>query len=318
MNNLPDFGAIIMERAAARIKVYPHASNRASEVGHECERFLVLSRTSWQEKKPINPTLQRIFDLGNLIEYGVLKDLADAGITFIEQQRSFQDKGLQLTGHIDGKVMVENATFPAEVKGLAHNTWQTFPDFAVWTPESQGWRDMINHNRPWIRKYPGQLTMYMYLDNKEYGVFLLFSKQTFEPKCIWIELDYEYAESLVQKLERVNAHIEADTLPEQINDAEMCIDCDFFHICLPEIRRTALDFSDDPELEQMIARWQELAPMKSEYEAIDKKLKKRLEGCEKAVIGDYLITGKLVERKGYAVEPSSYWQKKIARLSSEA
>ena len=35
---------------------------------------------------------------------------------------------------------------------------------------------------------------------------------------------------------------------------------------------------------------------------------------EKVLIGKYLVTGKLVEKKGYQVKPSSYWSHKILKI----
>ncbi len=309
---LPDLGKAIMEQAEKRIKISPQNNNRASQAGAECERSLVLSRTRPLDRKPHDPTLQRIFDLGNLIEYGALRDLGEAGITVVNQQRFFDDKRLQTTGHIDGDVMVERPDgkhigYPLEIKGLVHHTWLALNEFS----------DFLTHRSPWIRKYPAQLTLYMYLEGKEWGCFLLFSKQTFEPKCIWIPLDYDYAESLLQKLERVNKHVADGTLPEQIDDAEMCAACDFFNVCLPEIKRDAITIDDDPELAEMIERWYALKPSKSEYDKLDKLLKKTIAEHEKALVGDFLITGKWVDRKGYVVEDSRYWKSKIVPLAGE-
>jgi len=50
-----------------------------------------------------------------------------------------------------------------------------------------------------------------------------------------LELDYEYAESLLQRAERINAHVESGTLPERIPfDEEVCPRCPFYHLCLPD------------------------------------------------------------------------------------
>lgn len=45
------------------------------------------------------------------------------------------------------------------------------------------------------------------------GAFYIKDKLTFAPKVIWVELDYDYAEALCQKLERVNAHVKAGISP---------------------------------------------------------------------------------------------------------
>jgi len=82
----------IIETKKSKIKGYPVNSNRASELGHPCLKYHVLSRTRWEEKSLHDVGLQFIFDMGNEIEEIVLKELAEAGIKVIEQQRSFQWK----------------------------------------------------------------------------------------------------------------------------------------------------------------------------------------------------------------------------------
>lgn len=297
-----DISAAILTAKAAKIKQYPRRSNRASEVGHDCERYLVLARSRWQERKPHDVTLQCIFDFGNWIEKMVVADLADSGITFMAQQQSFEDRTLELTGHIDGMVEVNNRTYPAEIKGLAHHTWESLNTF----------EDFFTSRAPWVRKYPAQLTLYLFMAERELGVFVIYSKTTAEPKDIWIPLDWDYADSLVKKLERVNAHLAAGTLPPQIDDAEQCVKCDFFDVCLPEIRRNSVIIADDPEVITKLDRWNELKPAYLEYNRLNKEL--RFEGVENAIIGDYLVTGKWNHKEGYHVEARDEWRKKITKL----
>ena len=79
-----------------------------------------------------------------------------------------------------------------------------------------------------------------------------------------------------------------------------------------------MEIIEDEELEKMLDRWNELKPLKSEYEELDKDLKKSFAGSEKLMIGDWIIQGKLIERKGYIpkpVEASSYWRYQINKLA---
>ncbi len=55
---------ITLVNAATDIKVYPNPNNRASEAGHDCERYLVYSRLNWSEKIRHDARLQRVFDEG--------------------------------------------------------------------------------------------------------------------------------------------------------------------------------------------------------------------------------------------------------------
>jgi len=303
--NLPDLITPVFEAKARKIRNYPAKANRASEAGHPCEKYLVLSRTRWQEKLLHDATTEFIFEGGRLIEDMAIRELQDAGFQIIEQQRAFEWPALELTGHLDAKVLHEGYAYPIEIKGLNHQDFEkvnTIDDF-------------LNSSKIWLRKYPAQLTMYMLNHNSEYGCFYIKDKLTYQPKAIWIELDYDYAEEICQKLERVNAHVKAGTLPAGVDDYDICQNCGFLHICLPEIKGQEMEFVDDPEFEQKLLRREELAPLKAEFEALDKEIKKVLDGKEKLCVGDFMITGKLVSRKGYTVSDLTYWQYKITRLT---
>jgi CRISPR/Cas system-associated exonuclease Cas4 (RecB family) len=302
-----DVGAAVMAHKARGFSPSPHPNNRASEIGDDCERFLVLARTQWEDRKQPPPTLRCIFDLGNQIERLALRDLEEAGFEVIAQQQSFEDKRLRLSGSIDGMLRLEGRKYPLEIKGLSHHTWLKLNTM----------QDFLTAPQPWIHKYVPQLMTYMYLSDYEAGLFYLVSKQTGECKTIWITLDYDFMGDIVAKLERVNAHVDAGTLPEQIDDAEKCISCDFFHVCLPEIRRDAIHFDDDPDLAVRLARWWELRGAVKEYNALDKELKATLKEQEKALVGDFLVTGKWIDRKGYVVEDARYWRGKWVPLTPQ-
>ena len=69
----------VKDLKASRIKQWPCVSNRASELGHECLRYLVLMRTRWEEKTLHNVELQFIFDEGNIHEEAIINDIKKAG-----------------------------------------------------------------------------------------------------------------------------------------------------------------------------------------------------------------------------------------------
>lgn len=303
-NNLPDLTGKVYEYKQSKIRVYPQHKNRASECGSSCERYLVLSRTRWQDRVPHGPELQFIFDGGNMIEDMAIRELSDAGFQIIEQQRAFEWPALQLTGHLDCKVLYDSKAYPVEIKGLQHHDFVKLNTI----------QDFHNSKKPWIRKYPAQLTMYMLNTGHEIGAFYLKDKLNYQPKTIWVELDYDYAESICKKLERINAHIAKGTLPEEFDEPDACQMCGFLHVCLPEIKATAIEISEDENLISKLERRSELEEVFREYSALDREIKKAIEGKERAIIGDYLITGKWVERAGYAVSASRYWLPKIGKL----
>ena len=290
-----------------RINQWPSNSNRASVLGHECERYLVFKRTRWQEEKLHGVKLQGIFDLGNVLEAAVLRDLAEAGVKVVEQQRAFSWPEHLITGHIDAKVLVNGSAMPIEIKTSSPYVWGSLNTLD----------DMKRGRYPYLRRYPAQMMLYLLMDNKETGLFLFFNKLTGELKEIPCPLDYQLGEALIQKADSINSHVAAGTIPPCIEYDEMtCGECGFLHICLPEIRRPELVMEDDPELGSDLKRWYELKPLKAEYEKLDKGIKEKVNGREKLVVDDFLITSKLQHRKAYTVGENDYTVTKIQYLGT--
>src|SRR5690606_26137895 len=156
------------------------------------------------------------------------------------------------------------------------------------------------------RGWPVQLLLYLWMREHGHGFLYLVNKLTFEPKAVWFSLEdpraLELVEEALQKLERVNRHVAEGTVPEPIDEPDTCSRCAFYHICLPDLTREVIRIEDDPEIEEMLARRAELEPAYREYQQVDKAVKARLEGTERAIIGPWLVRGRLVQRKGYVVE----------------
>ena len=301
ISGCPDLIMPVYEAKKRNIRAYPCHTNRASEAGHSCEKYLVFLRTRWQDKLLHDAEVEFIFEGGRLIEEMALTDLKQAGFTIIEQQKPFEWKEFQLTGHLDFKVLVDEKAYPVEVKGLNQFDYEKLNCI----------EDFLESKKSWIKKYPTQLVLYMLMDNIEFGCFYLKNKTNFRPKQIWINLDFTFAEDILKKLERVNKHVKEGIEPEGINNPDVCQYCGFLHICLPTMVGKEIEIIDEISIEEAIKRTEELKPLISEYNRLDKQWKKALEGKEKVAIGDYLVVGKWIERKGYTVEDSKYWQSKI-------
>ena len=94
-----------------------------------------------------------------------------------------------------------------------------------------------------------------------------------------MSIDYELGEKTLKKCEGIEKHLKDKTLPECISYAEdICGDCGFLHICLPEIKRDALEFTLDPDMEKKLDRWNELKESKLEYGKLDKYIKESYAG----------------------------------------
>ncbi len=276
-----------------KIRQYPTNSWRASMVGHPCERYLIYERTRWQDKKLHNIDLQYIFDLGNEIEDITLKDLKEAGFNIIQQQRDFSDLNLNLTGHIDGLIEIDGQYYPLEIKSCSEFIFNSINTY----------EDLKNSKKTWIRNYPVQLNLYLYFTNKEKGVLLFKNKQTGQYKEIWINFDWDLVDDVIKKVKRLNEYLKNNQLPERINDASLCVDCAYNHICLPDILQEGqVDISEEDNLKQLLQRWEELKVYADEFKKIDEEIK----GIGKAMSKDITIIGNWVlkrEIREYETKP---------------
>lgn len=306
----------IMDAKQRKIKQYPVKSNRASDLGHECLKYLVLNRTRWEEKTIHEARLQMIFDMGNLIETAVMSDLMEAGFAIVEQQRPFSWDKYNITGSIDCKILTGDKVYPTEIKSAAPYAFDSINSI----------EDMKKHKWHYMRKYPAQLTLYLLMDGKDRGVFIFKNKSTGALKEIWLDLDLDFAESLVQKAETINSHVAEGTLPEPIEyDEGICADCGFSHICMPDRIGKEVEIIDDDKLLELLTRYHELKPSAKEYEDVDKRISEMVSGREKILIGDWFIEGKWVEKKSYNIpleikqqyeSMSQYWKRKIIPIES--
>lgn len=304
----------VLEAKARKIKQWPVNSNRASELGNECLKYLVLNRTRWEEKTLHNAKLQMIFDMGKMVEESVMQDLREAGFVIVEQQRPFSWAKYQITGSIDCKIAIDGKTYPTEIKSAAPFSFNSINSI----------EDMKRHKWHYMRKYPAQLTLYLLMDGKDRGLFIFKNKSTGELKEIFLDLDYDFAESLIKKAEAINKHVAEGTLPEPMEySEEICADCPFVHLCLPDRIGKEVEIVEDGRLLELLNRYAELKPVAKEYEDVDSQIKKLVEGREKIIVGNFFIEGKWVDRKVYNIPTeiknqyetiSRYWKKQIINM----
>lgn len=292
-----------------RIRVSPSHTTRASSLGYECERYLFYEQTAGEKKAPHSPELQAIFDLGNMMEDYVLRELQEAGIQVYQRGRDHFDRRLNLTGHVDAKLRLPGVdrAIPAEIKGLNPYTAETIEKV----------QDIKGHRSAWVRKYYAQLQTYLYLEGEELGLFVLANKSTGQFRFLDCPLDFEYAEALLKKAERVRDAVAGNAPPPQ-HVTDECPSCPFVHVCTPALTYgPGVRVLDSEEVASMLARREELAKAADEYEKLDKAIKKALPHSEEMLCGDFAIKGAEVQRKGYTVEPGNYWKYTIKRINQE-
>ena len=303
--NATEINARLFKAKADKIKVYPCNNLRASNLGHPCERYLYLLIKHWDEQKPHDVGLQCIFDLGNTLEEHTIKNIKEAGFEVITPTvRSWKIEKPLITGREDIRIKDENGELlPVEIKGISpfeFDKLNTVDDF-------------MKSKRSYIRGYPAQLQIYMYYFAKEKGFFALTNKLTGETKFIEMPFDYEYAESLLQKAERIYKALDEEAPPDACEDISVCEGCSLAHIC-GECRRVPADIDLDEELDALIDRKNELAAAKKEYEQIDKEIKARVGERDKVITGQYLITRSSFVKKAFTVPESVQYRVTIKRL----
>lgn len=286
----------IEESIARRIKTYPHPTNRASEAGHPCVRYLVLSRLEGDKKALHDVGLQKIFDEGNLHEGAVLRQVQDAGFNLSEQQRPFEWKKFQLAGRIDSCVGYNGWSIPLEIKSCSPNVFPTI--------KAMDAKDMVKSKYPWVRKYPAQILLYMLMSGSDTGV-MIFKNKTNGDECEkFFTLDDEnlkYVESILGKLEKVNEYVARNEVPP-LEPCDDCKGCGFAKsICFPgQDYGPGFDFITDGEVEAKLIRWEGLRTASKEFEELDKELKEHFKG-KAAIIGDFKVESKSFERDYYDV-----------------
>lgn len=303
--NAEQINGQLFKAKADKITVYPCRNLRASNLGHPCERYLYLLIKHWQEQKPHDVGLQNIFDLGNTLEEHTIRNIKEAGFEVITPTvRSWNMDKPYITGREDVRIKDENGELlPVEIKGIS-----PFEFDKLNTVE-----DFFKSKKAYIRGYPAQLQVYMLYFGKEKGFFALTNKLTGETKFIEMQFDYEYAESLLQKAERIYTALEAETPPEACDDISCCEGCALAHIC-GDCRRIPADIDLDEELDALINRKQELAEAKKEYEAVDKEIKQRVGEREKVITGQYLIERRSFTKKAFTAPESTQYRINIKRL----
>lgn len=296
----------IKDNKQSKIKLYPCNNLRASNVGHPCERFLYFQIKNWEDKKLYNETTQCIFDLGNKIEEYVIETLKESGFEILTPTiRAWKVEHPLITGREDLRIKMEDGElYPVEVKGLSPQEWEKLNSV----------EDFWNSKRYYVRAYPAQLFIYMYQFEKEKGYFALCNKLTGEIKLIEVKFDYNYAEKLLQKAERIYKCIDKEELPDSCEDISVCEKCDFAHICTANINRAETGIDLSGELDDFIDRKQELAKYKREYEEVNDKIKKIIGERPKVLSNKYIFERKVFKKAEYTVPAREEVRINVKRL----
>ena len=300
----------VLKKKVEAFSLSSYQTNRASDIGHPCLRYLVLCRTRWQEAQKPPEGKIILFAEGEKQEREVLRDLEDAGFKIIHQQRPLFSRELNLIGHVDGVIQDADHLIPIEIKAVNPTTFSRIEDFHT----------LLTARNWWEKKWAWQIQAYLLLGEFSKGVLLLKNKLTGEIKDIEIPRDEEMIELIRKKCFLIEEYVKEEQLPEPDEDLDerVCHDCPFNHICTRDIvRDTSTYFWEEEEVIELLEEREKLKEAHERYLEVDKRLTEIFQGVEMAICGDWVITGRWVDRKGYEVKPGRYWRKKIMRLQKE-
>ncbi|MEM1687102.1 MAG: Dna2/Cas4 domain-containing protein [Zestosphaera sp.] len=235
-------------------------------------RYLVYERTIWDKKPPLSPELALRFRTGKVWERQTIIDLLEAGIEVIEQQRPYFIPEYELSGKIDGKIVLNGKYYVIEIKSIGYEF-----------DRIRGVDDILSHSSWWIRGIFYQLNTYLGILQRQgekinEGIIILRSLEG-RMKDFVIEYSEEHFEEILKKAEAIQRHLKKQTVPEPIwrsdmNKIAICLKCPYKAYCLEEIISSGeVEFNEDEELNKKVNRYLELREYVKEYEALEKEIK---------------------------------------------
>jgi CRISPR/Cas system-associated exonuclease Cas4 (RecB family) len=293
---------------AEQRRLTPQHSLRASTLGFPCERRLFYDRSAWSEAALPSIDVQGIFLAGHDYEANLIRRLEEAGYRWRRHHRAVEWKAVGITGHIEGELSEDGETWTlAEIKGL----------HPFYYDRVQDWRDFL-HMGPIYAQYPAQIQLYMLLENVEQAVLIVGQKGSYRLKFLPVTLDFDYAEALIQKAERVTQAVAAqDGGPPRVTDRQVCRVCPYLTICLPDQDAGAgAEFVADPDFVARLEQREALAPAARTYADLDQAIKAQVKGRPLVVAGPFLLEGQEQVRqlKAQPARESRAWVTKIRRV----
>lgn len=297
-------------KAVTKLKsVFPNHVNRISELGHDCFRYLYYSRAAWENSAPPSDYLQGVFETGKILEDIVVRIYNEKIGPETEpptrivgtQTEVKRDKLLdeyQISGTTDGflQVYTDGKWVTVSVLDIKTCSQNTYPNFNCL-------EDMDRYT--WSKKYKGQLTLYALGSNMEHCSVLFVNKgNIYQQKIVDFPLNLAFAEELLQKADFINKCIRENSPPERINRPDLCENCRFNAVCLPDLTvGEQIKRLNDPVVKELLDKVTELKDVKSEYERANRELNRMLIKGQDVVIPPYVIT--------WTSDKNGRWTKKI-------
>lgn len=288
----PDgFDLLQRETLEQRIQVFPARSWWPSSLGHPCDRQVVWRFTRWESATKHDATLESIFEQGRTHQPVIYTRLEAMGFEVVRESdrpRQYKVAGTTISGRIDGKLMAWRREKYHPPRVLEIKTLSSF----VWDRISTA-NDVRQASSHWTRSYYAQMQAYLFLEETPFGAFVFENKATGMLKCVPVELDYAFAESLLKRVERLQPLVARSIDPDPIPyDGNVCGSCGFCAQCYPPRNfGEGATVLEDPTLIEQLEQRERLKAARDEYDDVDKAVKARLkhEGIKSAIAGSFII-----------------------------
>lgn len=270
-------GWVELKRTSSR----PRHSNWVSDLGHPCLRYLYYCRTEWNRKSAPTPRLQSIFLEGAEQELVVIRTLLGLGFKLMEQEAAYQIPDYNISGKIDGFISNHDQKVGFEIKSISPYLFDSVNSID----------NLIQSRHYWHRNYYPQACLYMAMTRQSEWVFIFKNKNALEIKLIPCSFNIDIYNELLEKASTVNDAVKDKAPPERINDIKICDECDFNHICEPDIvyGSEGIEFLDDEELELKLRRYFEIKETIPEYEKIKEEVRNQFMGRRAYIAQKYKI-----------------------------
>lgn len=297
----------IQDDIARRPRSKP-AGVRASSIGDECERALSLDIIAWDQAGSPSPTLQSIFNEGNLHEDDVVCRLRKLKMPLLREQGAAKPyEGITGTpeGEVEWQDGEQKIVLLAEIKSVGPQ-WERL----------KSERD-LREGAGYIKKWFAQVQVYMLLTGREACVMLLKSKQTGEIRPVVVGLDLDYAQQMLDRAGRVTRAAEAGVPLPHPADLSPCARCRHFgRTCNPPAGVTsgAQILTDEDALDD-VAEWRQTLKAAKAHKEAEERIKSRAGSAGMTVIGPMLVTRKPYATTKYDIPDdvkAPYAQKNIA------
>lgn len=296
----------------------PSGNLRCSNLAHPCDAYNYFDATvPGSQRLGASPELGMIFAEGRYQEQAFEMDLLAMGYGIPGTQGALYWEKYRISGHRDFKISPPNGgpAIRCEFKSCSPYTFDKINTVD----------DVRNHKLHFVRKWAGQVLLYMLLDGEEIYWLVLKNKSTGRIKVIefrWNDDLWRDAEALLKKAERIRKWVDASSLPAEakLADQEICARCEFFNVCLPPLHfQATASVLDDPEFAAKLDRRAELEAAASEYDEVDSEIKTQARAAAKAgttelVCGDWLIQTKTNEVKERHIPAGTQTRVKIQKV----